>query len=66
MAAADLARTRAVVGRFTDTARFSVADGSAHLVVPNPDGLQVDEHPFLGDLVRALRAEGIPLRSVVG
>ncbi|MER7418325.1 M14 family zinc carboxypeptidase [Micromonospora peucetia] len=66
VAAADLPRTEAVVKRFTSTARVSVTDGSAHLVIPNPDGLQVDEHPFLGDLVRALRAERIPLRSVVG
>ncbi|MCX4391270.1 M14 family zinc carboxypeptidase [Micromonospora peucetia] len=66
VAATDLPRAEAVVNRFTSTARVSVADGSAHLVIPNPDGLQVDEHPFLGDLVRALRAERIPLRSVVG
>lgn len=66
VAAVDLPRAEAVVDRFTGAARVSVAGGSAHLVIPNPDGLQVDEHPFLGDLVRALRAERIPLRSVVG
>ncbi len=66
VAAADRARTEAVVRLFTDAARVSVAAGSAYLVIPNPDGRQVDEHPFLGDLVRALRAERIPLRSVVG
>ncbi|MFG1849688.1 M14 family zinc carboxypeptidase [Micromonospora carbonacea] len=66
VAAGDLARTEAVVDRYTDTARVSVADGSAYLVIPNPKGLQIDEHPFLGDLVRTLRAEQIPLRSVVG
>ena len=66
VAAGDLARTEAVVDRYTDTARVSVADGSAYLVIPNPAGLQIDEHPFLGDLVRTLRAAQIPLRSVVG
>ncbi|WP_347669730.1 hypothetical protein [Micromonospora sp. B11E3] len=66
VAAGDLARTEAVVDRFTNAARVSVADGSAYLVIPNPDGLLVDEHPFLGDFVRALRAEQVPLRSVVG
>ncbi|WP_422756474.1 M14 family zinc carboxypeptidase [Micromonospora sp. WMMD708] len=66
VAAGDLARTEAVVQRFTDTARVTVADGSAYLVIPNPAGLQIDEHPFLGDLVRTLRAEQVPLRSLVG
>ncbi|MFC4019230.1 M14 family zinc carboxypeptidase [Micromonospora sp. GCM10011542] len=66
VAVADLPRTRAVVERFTADARVSVAGGSAYLVIPNPDGRQADEHPFLGDLVRALRDTRVPLRSVVG
>ncbi|WP_198166837.1 hypothetical protein, partial [Micromonospora rifamycinica] len=66
VAAGDLARTEAIVDRYTDTARVAVADGSAYLVIPNPEGLQIDEHPFLGDLVRTLRAAQVPLRSVVG
>lgn len=66
VAAGDLARTEAIVERYTDTARVAVADGSAYLVIPNPAGLQIDEHPFLGDLVRTLRAAQVPLRSVVG
>ncbi|MFI7523512.1 M14 family zinc carboxypeptidase [Micromonospora globbae] len=65
VAGADLARTRAVVERFTADARTSVAGGSAYLVIPNREGRQADEHPFLGDLVRALREEGVPLRSLV-
>jgi hypothetical protein len=36
------------------------------LTIPNPAGLQFDEHPFLRDLVSDLRAARIPLRSVVG
>ncbi|MBY8874753.1 carboxypeptidase [Micromonospora sp. PLK6-60] len=66
VAAADLARTRDLVAGFTDEARTSVLGGSAYLVIPNPDGLQADEHPYLGDLVRALHDAGIPLRSLVG
>jgi len=66
VAQADQARTEAVVGRFTGTARVSVAGGSAYLLIPNPEGLLADEHPYLRELVRTLRAEGVPLRSVVG
>ncbi|WBB69993.1 M14 family zinc carboxypeptidase [Micromonospora sp. WMMD812] len=65
VANADLARTRTIVERFTGAARTSAAGGSAYLVIPNPEGLLADEHPFLGDLVRALRDARVPLRSVV-
>ncbi|MER7441936.1 M14 family zinc carboxypeptidase [Micromonospora avicenniae] len=61
----DLARTRSIVERFTADARISVSGGSAYLVIPNPQGWQADEHPFLGDLTRALHAAGVPLRSLV-
>ena len=66
VAAADLARTESVVDSYTDTARVSQANGSAYLLIPNPEGLQSDEHPYLRDLVSDLRAAGIPLKSVVG
>ncbi|MGS2618599.1 M14 family zinc carboxypeptidase [Micromonospora sp. LZ34] len=66
VAPADLDRTRAIVAGFTGDSRTSVANGSAYLVIPNPEGRQADEHPFLGDLVRALRDARVPLRSVVG
>ena len=66
VAAADLARTRSVVSRYTGTATVTVSGGSAYLTIPNPAGLQFDEHPFLRDLVSDLRSAGIPLRSVVG
>lgn len=66
VAAADLPRTEAVVERFTTDAKASAKDGSAYVVIPNPQGLQVDEHPFASDLVRALRDAKVPLRSVVG
>lgn len=65
VAATDLARTRAIVERFTTDARTSAKGTSAYVVIPNPQGLQADEHPFTNDLVRALRAAGVPLRSVV-
>ncbi|MFC3501589.1 M14 family zinc carboxypeptidase [Micromonospora krabiensis] len=65
VAGADLARARTVVERFTGTARTSTAGDSAYLVIPNPAGLLADEHPFLGNLVRALRNAHIPLHSVV-
>ncbi|MCG5449312.1 M14 family zinc carboxypeptidase [Micromonospora hortensis] len=66
VAAGDLPRTRAIVERFTADARASEKNGSAYVVIPNPQGLQVDEHPFARDLVRALNAAKVPLRSVVG
>ncbi|MFI7032096.1 M14 family zinc carboxypeptidase [Microbispora rosea] len=65
VADADLARTQAVVERYTDTAQTASADGSSYITIPNPDGLSADEHPFVRDLVRDLGAAGIPLRSVV-
>ncbi|AEV85817.1 carboxypeptidase [Actinoplanes sp. SE50] len=65
VAVADLARTRSVVSRYTSTATVAVAGDSAYLTIPNPDGLQFDEHPYLRDLIADLRAAGIPLRSIV-
>ncbi|WP_329107472.1 M14 family zinc carboxypeptidase [Micromonospora sp. NBC_01699] len=66
VAAADQAKAEAVIGKYTGDARASVANGSTFVVIPNPDGLQSDEHPYLGDLVRELRTAGIPVRSLVG
>ncbi|MEU4335315.1 M14 family zinc carboxypeptidase [Micromonospora lupini] len=65
VATTDLARTRAIVERFAADAQTSAKGTSAYVVIPNPQGLQADEHPFTNDLVRALRAAGVPLRSVV-
>ncbi|KUL41817.1 M14 family zinc carboxypeptidase [Actinoplanes awajinensis] len=66
VAVADLARTQQVVSRYTGTATAAVVGDSAYLTVPNPDGLPIDEHPYLKDLISDLRAASIPLRSVVG
>jgi hypothetical protein len=63
---AERERAAEVVEAYTGTAQVTEADGSAYFVIPNPDGLQADEHPFLRDLVSDLRAREIPLRSVVG
>ncbi|MEU4240914.1 M14 family zinc carboxypeptidase [Actinoplanes sp. NPDC026619] len=66
VATADLARARSLVARYTNTATVALAGDSAYLTIPNPQGLQFDEHPFLRNLVADLKAAGIPLRSVVG
>jgi Zinc carboxypeptidase len=66
VAAADRARVSTVVESYTATARVSEAGGSAYFLIPNPDGRQADEHPFLRELLRDLRAGQVPLRSVVG
>nr|WP_218007943.1 M14 family zinc carboxypeptidase [Herbidospora sakaeratensis] len=66
VADADLARTQAVVAKYTGTATVASAAGSSYLTIPNPEGLDIHEHPFLRDLVNELNATGIPLRSVVG
>ncbi|GIH26247.1 peptidase M14 [Acrocarpospora phusangensis] len=65
VADADLARTQAVVERYTGTAQIASADGSTYLTIPNPEGLPADEHPYVRDLVNDLNVAGIPLRSVV-
>ncbi|WP_435209127.1 M14 family zinc carboxypeptidase [Micromonospora sp. bgisy143] len=65
VAATDLPRARTIVERFSTDARTAAKGTSAYVVIPNPQGLQADEHPFTNDLVRALRAAGVPLRSVV-
>ncbi|GIF26319.1 hypothetical protein BJ973_005678 [Actinoplanes tereljensis] len=66
VAATDLARTQSLVNRYTSTATTSIIGDSAYLTIPNPDGLPLDEHPYLRDLIADLRSAQIPLRSVVG
>ncbi|MEO3875165.1 M14 family zinc carboxypeptidase [Nonomuraea sp. B12E4] len=65
VAEADLTRTQAVVGKYTGTGTSAVADGSAYITIPNPEGLAADEHPFLRDLINELGTSGITLRSLV-
>ncbi len=66
VADADLARTQGVVAKYTGTATVAKADGSSYLTIPNPEGLDIHEHPYLRDLINDLNVAGIPLRSVVG
>ncbi|MGI5212197.1 M14 family zinc carboxypeptidase [Plantactinospora sp. CA-290183] len=63
--ATDLSRARALVAEHAGDVRVATANDSAYLTIPNPEGLAADEHPFLRDLVRELRAANIPLRSIV-
>jgi hypothetical protein len=65
VAQADLARAEAVISHYTNTAKATVADGSAYITIPNPKGLSADEHPFLRDMVHDLHDTGISLRSLV-
>jgi hypothetical protein len=47
-------------------ARFETrrADGQVHFVVANPRGLAADEHPFVAELARQLRARNLPVRAL--
>ena len=40
-------------------------DGTAYLTIPNPAGLDVEQHPFVYRILPALRSEGIPVRSAI-
>ena len=60
---AQAAAALAIVRRYAEPAAVEHADGAAVIVLANPEGLQADEHPFARDLVRALRTEGVRLRS---
>ncbi|MEV5704984.1 M14 family zinc carboxypeptidase [Actinoallomurus sp. NPDC052274] len=62
---ADLARTEAVIARYTGTAKAETAGDTGYVTIPNPKGLSADEHPFLRDLVRDLHEAGISPRSLV-
>jgi hypothetical protein len=47
-------------------ARFETrrADGQVHFAVANPRGLAADEHPFVAELARQLRARNLPVRAL--
>ena len=51
--------------RYAEPAAVERAGGAVVIVLANPEGLQADEHPFARDLLRALRSEGVQLRSAV-
>jgi hypothetical protein len=49
----------AVARRFTTEARLLRTDPTAVLEIPNPEGLDAEEHPFSRELLQALREAGI-------
>jgi hypothetical protein len=63
--AAQEAAALAVVRRYAEPAAVERSGGAVVIVLANPKGLQVDEHPFARTLLRALRSEGVQLRSAV-
>lgn len=65
VAEAQLGAALAVVRRYTEPASVGRADGSASIVIANPDGLQADEHPFARELLQALRSRGVEIRAAV-
>ena len=65
MPAAQEAAALAVVRRYAEPAAVERSGGAVVIVLANPEGLQADEHPFARTLLRALRSEGVRLRSAV-
>jgi len=63
--AAQSAAALAVVRRFTSDVTTSTVGSSAVLLIPNPLGLDVEQHPFASRLLPALRAAGITVRSSI-
>jgi len=57
-------RASAVVAGFTDDAVLQADGATTLVVVPNPDGLLPDEHPFARELVAALRRSNVRLISI--
>jgi hypothetical protein len=54
-----------VVQRFTTTVTVKRARNSAFLTIPNPAGLDAEEHPFAIQLVPALEDAGVKVRSAI-
>ena len=63
--AAQEAAALAVVRRYAEPAAVEHSGGAAIIVLANPEGLQADQHPYARALLRALRSEGVTLRSAV-
>jgi hypothetical protein len=61
-------QTKAAVGviqQFTTTVTVKRARNSAFLTIPNPAGLDAEEHPFAIQLVPALEDAGVKVRSAI-
>jgi Zinc carboxypeptidase len=55
----------AVLHGFTPDVRVEGASGSAFLEIANPQGFDVEEHPFSMQLIPALEAAGVTVRSAI-
>ena len=62
---AQSAAALSVVRRYAEPAGVERSGGTTTIVLANPEGLQVDQHPFARDLLRALRSQGVRLRAAV-
>jgi hypothetical protein len=60
----DAEKADAIARRYTEAAELERGADAASLVIPNRRGLAADEHPFARELVQALEAAGVELRSV--
>jgi hypothetical protein len=50
---------------FTANVRIESAAGSTFFEIPNPEGLSSEDHPFSRELVPALAAAGVTIRSAI-
>ena len=50
---------------YAEPAAVERSRGTVTIVLANPDGLQVDEHPFARTLLRSLQSQGVRLRAAV-
>jgi hypothetical protein len=55
----------AVLHGFTPDVRVEEANGSAFLEISNPLGLDMEDHPFTMNLIPALDAAGVTVRSAI-
>jgi hypothetical protein len=63
--AAEAGTAMAVLQGFASDVRVEEARGSAFLEISNPQGLDQEEHPFSRDLLPALGAAGVTVRSAI-
>jgi hypothetical protein len=63
--AAEANAALAVLQGFAQGVRVEEAHGSAFLEISNPQGLDMEEHPFSTQLIPALDAAGVTVRSAI-
>jgi hypothetical protein len=54
-----------VIGQFTTAVTVKRARNSAFLTIPNPEGLDVEQHPFAIQLLPSLEKAGVEVRSAI-